>query len=62
MFTLRETEDHRFIYRCRACGWECELIATDQVAAADEALECTKTHKCCAEQLPPLATRNPKAR
>jgi hypothetical protein len=26
MFSLRETEDGKFLYRCHACGWECELM------------------------------------
>jgi hypothetical protein len=30
MFSLKETDAGKFIYRCHACGWECELMATDQ--------------------------------
>jgi len=52
MFSLRETETGKFIYRCHTCGWEHELTATDKVAAADEALACNQTHKCAAEVRP----------
>jgi hypothetical protein len=61
MFSLRGTEDGKFIYRCHACGWECELMATDQVTAADQAVACDQTHKCVAESSPPSDTEAPKA-
>ena len=56
MFSLRETESGRFIYRCHGCGWERELAATERVAAADEALACNKTHKCSTELPSPKAS------
>jgi hypothetical protein len=49
MFSLQETEDGKFIYRCHSCGWECELVAPDKVTAADQAIACSQTHKCVAE-------------
>jgi hypothetical protein len=49
MFSLRETEDGKFIYRCHSCGWECELAAPDQSTAADQAVAFNQTHKCAAE-------------
>lgn len=49
MFSLSEPEDGKFIYRCHGCGRERELTATDQVAAADEAITCNKVHKCALE-------------
>ena len=52
MFSLRETESGKFIYRCHACGWERELTAMDQVAAADEAPACNEAHKCALEMRP----------
>jgi hypothetical protein len=61
MFSLRETETGKFIYRCHVCGLEHELTATDKVAAADEAVGCSETHKC-APELPPLSdTKAPRA-
>ena len=61
MFSLRETEDGNFLYRCHACGWECELMATDRVTAADQAVACNQTHKCVAESSSPSDTQVPKA-
>jgi hypothetical protein len=29
MFSLQETEDGKFIYRCHSCGWEYELVGPD---------------------------------
>jgi hypothetical protein len=61
MFSLRETEEGKFIYRCHACSLEHELRATDKVAAADEAVGCSETHKC-APELPQLPdTKAPRA-
>jgi hypothetical protein len=61
MFSLRETEDGKFLYRCHACSWECELMATDQVTAADQAVAYNQTHKCAAESSSPSDTQAPKA-
>jgi hypothetical protein len=61
MFSLREAEDGKFMYRCHACGWECELMATDQVTAADQAVAYNQTHKCAAEQSSHPNTNVPKA-
>lgn len=60
MFSLRETESGKFIYRCHGCGREIELTAMDKVAAADEAVACNETHKCATEQ-PPASAKTPKA-
>ena len=38
MFSLRETDDGRFIYRCHRCGSECELAASDQAMAGSKQL------------------------
>jgi hypothetical protein len=61
MFSLRETEAGKFIYRCHACGWEHELAATAKVAAADEAVSCSETHKCAPELRPSSDTKAPRA-
>lgn len=61
MFSLRETEDGKLMYRCHLCGWECELTATDQVTAADQAVADSQTHKCLAEPSSPSNTQAPKA-
>jgi hypothetical protein len=46
MFSLRETADGNFIYRCHGCDSETELMATDQIVAADQAVAYSQTHKC----------------
>jgi len=61
MFSLRETEDGKFIYRCHACGWECDLTATDQVTAADKAVAYSQSHKCLAAPASPSDTQAPQA-
>jgi hypothetical protein len=61
VFSLRETDDGAFIYKCHACGWQCELTATDQNTAADQALPCDHTHKCAAAQPSASNTQAPKA-
>lgn len=61
MFSLREPENGKFTYRCHGCGWEGELTATDQVAAADEAITCNEAHKCALEMRPLSDTKAPKA-
>jgi hypothetical protein len=38
MFSLRGNADGKFIYHCHGCGSEVELMATDQVMAADQAV------------------------
>lgn len=53
MFSLREAESGEFIYRCHGCGWDCELTATDQLAAAVGAMACKEAHKCAVEMRPP---------
>jgi DNA-directed RNA polymerase subunit RPC12/RpoP len=60
MFSLRETEDGKFIYRCHRCGWECELMAPGQATAADQAIAYNQTHKC-GTQPSSLNTQAPKA-
>jgi DNA-directed RNA polymerase subunit RPC12/RpoP len=60
MFSLQETEDGKFMYRCHTCGWECELMAPDQAIAADQAIACNQTHKC-GTQSSRLNTQAPKA-
>jgi len=60
MFSLREIESGKFIYRCHGCGSERELKAIDQVAAADEAVACNAAHKCHSE-LRLLSAKAPKA-
>jgi len=60
MFTLRKTETGKVIYRCHGCGWECELTAMDQLAAADDALACNETHKCVVEMRPSPDSRAPQ--
>jgi hypothetical protein len=61
MFSLTETEKGHFTFRCHGCGGEIELIATDQVAAADEALTCKEVHDCAAEMDPSSDTKAHKA-
>jgi hypothetical protein len=49
MFSLTETVDGKFIYRCHECGSETELMATDLMMAADQAVAYSQTHKCIPE-------------
>jgi hypothetical protein len=60
MFSLMETERGKLIYRCHGCGSERELNATDQVAAADEAVACNAAHQCGSE-MPLFSAKEPKA-
>ena len=46
MFSLRETVDGKFIYRCHECGIESELMAKDQAVAADQAVAFSQSHLC----------------
>ena len=61
MFSLSETEKGRFIYRCHGCAWGSELTATDQIAAADEAITCSKLHNCAPKMDPLSDTKAHKA-
>jgi len=60
MFSLRETADGQFIYRCYGWGSETELMATDQAMAADQAVAYSQTHKCVTKAAP-AAKKSPKA-
>jgi len=59
MFSLKETADGKFIYRCHSCDSETELMALDQMMAADQAVAYSQTHKCTAAA--PAAEKSPKA-
>lgn len=61
MFSLSQTENGKFTYRCHGCGRESELTATDQVAAADEAITCNEAHKFALEMRSLSETKAPKA-
>ena len=61
MFSLRETVDGKFIYRCHECGMESELMATDKAIAADQALAFSQSHQCAPKAAPPFAKKPPKA-
>jgi hypothetical protein len=61
MFSLSGTKRGEFTYRCHACGWESELTATDQIAAADEAITCNTIHNCALEMDPLPDTKAHKA-
>jgi len=59
MFSLRETESGKFVFRCQGCGWEREFTPADQVAAADQALAWHEAHRCATE-LPATGDEAPK--
>jgi len=61
MFSLRETADGKFIYHCHECGWESELTAKDQIAAAEQAVVHSQSHQCTPKAVPPAAEKPPKA-
>lgn len=61
MFSLRETESAKFIYRCHGSASERELTATDRVAGGEAAVACNETYKCATELPPTSDTKSPKA-
>lgn len=61
MFSLRETVDGKFIYRCHECGIEYDLMATDTAIAADQALAFSQSHQCAQKAASPFADKAPKA-
>jgi hypothetical protein len=40
MFSPREIDNDQFIYGCHACGWESDVMTTE------EAISCSRSHKC----------------
>jgi len=61
MFSLRETADGKFIYRCHECGWEFEFTAKNQVGAAEQAVAYAQSHQCSPNAVPTAAEKPPKA-
>jgi hypothetical protein len=55
MFSLREIEDNKFVYRCHQCGKESEIMTTEQVAVY------SRLHKCSPESASPVVKESPKA-
>jgi len=55
MFSLREVEDDKFIYRCHQCGWESEIMTTEQ------AVTYSRLHQCPPKSASPAITESPKA-
>jgi hypothetical protein len=41
MFSLREVEDGKFIYRCHVCGLESETMTTEQAAVYSRSHQCS---------------------
>jgi hypothetical protein len=60
MFSLRETEHGRFVYRCQSCGWQRELTVSDRIMAVNEALACSEWHKCGEPELAANLLENAK--
>jgi hypothetical protein len=46
MFSLRESADGTFIYRCHQCGLESEIGETKPENAAEEAVAYSRLHQC----------------
>ena len=61
MFSLRETVDGKFIYRCHECGMESELMATDKGIAANQAIAFSQSYQCAQKAASPFANKPPKA-
>ena len=40
MFSPGEIDNDRFTYGCHACGWESDVMTTE------EAISCSRSHKC----------------
>jgi peptide subunit release factor 1 (eRF1) len=55
MFSLREVEDDKFIYRCHQCGWESEIMTNEQ------AVTYSRLHKCAPKSASPVVQESPKA-
>ena len=55
MFSLKETEHGKFVYRCQACGWQCEIETLDRIMAVNQAIACSQFHKCTEPELPEIA-------
>jgi DNA-directed RNA polymerase subunit RPC12/RpoP len=55
MFSLREVEDNKFVYRCHQCGKESETMTTEQVAVY------SRLHKCSPESASLAVEQVPKA-
>jgi hypothetical protein len=49
MFSLREIEDGKFIYRCHACDLESEIMTTEQ------AIVYSRSHQCPPKPAIPVA-------
>ena len=54
MFSLREVEDNKFVYRCHQCGKESEIMTTEQVAVY------SRLHKCSPESASLAVEQVPK--
>jgi len=52
VFSLREVEHGKFVYRCQGCGWQCEFESSDLIMAVNQALACSESHKCTEPELP----------
>jgi hypothetical protein len=55
MFSLREVDDDKFIYRCHQCGWESEIMTTEQ------AVTYSRLHQCPPKSASPAIKDSPKA-
>jgi hypothetical protein len=55
MFSLREVDDDKFIYRCHQCGWESEIMTTEQ------AVTYSRSHKCDPKSASSVVQKSPKA-
>ena len=55
MFSLREVEDGKFIYRCHACGLESETMTTEQ------AVVYSRSHQCSPKAAIPAVVGSQKA-
>jgi peptide subunit release factor 1 (eRF1) len=55
MFSLREVEDDKFIYRCHQCGWESEIMTREQ------AITYSRSHQCPPKSANPPGRESSKA-
>jgi hypothetical protein len=41
VFSLREVADDKFIYHCHQCGWESEIMTTEQAVTYSRSHQCS---------------------
>lgn len=61
MFSLRESDDGKFIYRCHECGLESEIMGPEPANAAEQAIAHAQSHTCAPKHATPAGQDHFKA-